>query len=310
MRTLLLVAAGVVVVTLAGFGAERWWPLEWAAALRLHLAALALALGAVAAAARAWRTAVLAAIGVLLNAAVVAPLWVGPRAEAGAGAVDGEPALEVVFFNAKIDADRDAVAAELANDRPDVAVLAAVTSGWADDLAPTGMDVALSRPPGTSLELLVLVAPEVEVVRAEIGGPGDGRDALTAVTVDAGFGPVRVLGLHPVSPAGAERVRRRNRLLERAASRAVEGGAPAVMVGDLNTVPWSPRFRAVLADGGLVDSQSGRGPQPSWPAALGPFGVPLDHVLHTPDLVTLERSVGGSFGSDHRLVRARLTPVD
>lgn len=120
---------------------------------------------------------------------------------------------------------------------------------------------------------------------------------------------MRVLGLYPESPRTAARTDRRDRMLERTADWVAAGSGsqqPTVVAGDLNAVPWSSALRRLRADAGLVDSLTGHGVQPSWPAPDAWAGLPLDHVLHTPDLVTVGRELGPSFGSDHRLVRARL----
>lgn len=57
---------------------------------------------------------------------------------------------------------------------------------------------------------------------------------------------------------------------------------------------------------GLVNSLRCRGLQPSWPAALGPLGIPIDHLLHGPELATVGRERGPAFGSDHRMLHVRL----
>jgi endonuclease/exonuclease/phosphatase (EEP) superfamily protein YafD len=109
-----------------------------------------------------------------------------------------------------------------------------------------------------------------------------------------------------VRPVGREGAARRDRQL-RAVADAVARGAPGptVVVGDLNATRWSAGF-APLIGAGLRDSATGWGWQPTWPADLGPLGVPIDHVLHSPDLRVVSRSVPAWPGSDHRAVQAVL----
>lgn len=73
-----------------------------------------------------------------------------------------------------------------------------------------------------------------------------------------------------------------------------------LIIGDLNSTPWSPRFETLTRNGGLVNSQNGFGVQASWPSGIGFFGIPIDHALHGEELTTVERSLGPGYGSAHR----------
>ena len=56
----------------------------------------------------------------------------------------------------------------------------------------------------------------------------------------------------------------------------------------------------------LVDSQKGFGPQSSWPTELPYLGIPIDHIVTSPNITTIRRKIGGHIGSDHRPVIADL----
>jgi endonuclease/exonuclease/phosphatase (EEP) superfamily protein YafD len=49
----------------------------------------------------------------------------------------------------------------------------------------------------------------------------------------------------------------------------------------------------------MRDSRRGYGIQPTWPAGVPALLIPLDHLLHTPDIVITSRRVGADAGSDH-----------
>lgn len=83
----------------------------------------------------------------------------------------------------------------------------------------------------------------------------------------------------------------------------------AIVLGDLNATPWSHAFRALLEDGELVSSQRGHGIQGSWRREPWPLSLPIDHCLHAPSLVTLERHLGPFLGSDHRPLHVALAPA-
>ena len=76
------------------------------------------------------------------------------------------------------------------------------------------------------------------------------------------------------------------------------GDQPSVVLGDLNTTPWSHALDP-LEEAGLVSSQRSFGLQPTWPAEFWWLRLSLDHCFHHPDLVTLNRWTGPSNGSDH-----------
>jgi endonuclease/exonuclease/phosphatase (EEP) superfamily protein YafD len=134
----------------------------------------------------------------------------------------------------------------------------------------------------------------------------DPRDAIIEIVADLDGQPVHVIAAHPVSPLTPARAAQRDRALRRLATRAAADDAPTVVMGDLNATPWSPDLQQLLASGDLRDSQVGFGLQPSYPAPLGPVGIAIDHVLHSPELTTVLRALGPSFGSDHRILHARL----
>lgn len=74
--------------------------------------------------------------------------------------------------------------------------------------------------------------------------------------------------------------------------------APTVAVGDFNAAPWSGSMRDLLA---RTKFRTLREPFGSWPAGLGRFGVPIDHVLvHNGARVVALKAFGEGLGSNHR----------
>ena len=72
-----------------------------------------------------------------------------------------------------------------------------------------------------------------------------------------------------------------------------------IVVGDLNATPWSWPF-GLLTEAGLRNSQVGFGLQASFPArSMFVFRVPIDHLLHSDDLMVRDRYLGPALGSDH-----------
>lgn len=116
-----------------------------------------------------------------------------------------------------------------------------------------------------------------------------------------------VIALHAPRP-GSEFGDRRDQLLGFAAERARQAGLrrqQAIVAGDLNVTPWSPAF-GYLTNTGLRDTALGQGWRPTWPAALGIAGIPIDHVLASPRLEVRDYRLLDAMGSDHRPVAVSL----
>lgn len=89
----------------------------------------------------------------------------------------------------------------------------------------------------------------------------------------------------------------RDRQLERASSRIEELPSPRFLMGDLNAVPWDGKLLKLKEHSGLKGSRKGY--SATFPAWMGPLGIPIDHILHSQEVECLEfRTVRGT-NSDH-----------
>jgi endonuclease/exonuclease/phosphatase (EEP) superfamily protein YafD len=304
---LTVVTVGLLLLSIVGFLGAQWWVFDLVANLRVHLTLLLTVVALPALITRRWWVSAAALAGATINLALVAPLLFGsPEPPPTTG-----EHLDVTFFNTKTRADEDAVIAHLASRDDDIVVLTATTPSWFGRLeaSPLPLHVVAGSRLVPGLEIIVLTRdPEAEVTVHELSS--EARDALVEVKIELDGNPIHVLGTHPVSPLTPLRAQRRDLALEWIGLWPEHRGAPVVVVGDLNASPWSAPFRTMLARSGLTDSLGRHGIQPSWPASLGPLGIPIDHVLHSPELTAVERELGPSFGSDHRMVHARIARVD
>ncbi|MBK0329326.1 endonuclease/exonuclease/phosphatase family protein [Rhodobacteraceae bacterium F11138] len=72
---------------------------------------------------------------------------------------------------------------------------------------------------------------------------------------------------------------------------------PVIAVGDFNAASWSRPMQGLLNHTGM---RTLRTPIPTWPAAFGPLGVPIDHVLvHEGARVVQARAFGEGLNSNH-----------
>ena len=111
---------------------------------------------------------------------------------------------------------------------------------------------------------------------------------------------------HPLPPVGQTYWSLRNEHLQNLARFISAETKPTLLIGDLNTSPWSHWFKFGTT-GRLSDSRKGFGIQLSWPTMWPWFiRVPIDHLLYSREFEVLERSILPEVGSDHFPFYAKL----
>lgn len=73
---------------------------------------------------------------------------------------------------------------------------------------------------------------------------------------------------------------------------------PAILVGDLNIVPWAKDFLSMKTISGMTESRKGF--LATYPMDLGIPLIPIDHILHTKHFSTTFCNTINIPGSDHK----------
>ncbi|MGH8927316.1 MAG: endonuclease/exonuclease/phosphatase family protein, partial [Acidimicrobiia bacterium] len=183
----------------------------------------------------------------------------------------------------------------------DVVVLHEVTRRWEGVIEEASLtdgdwpyEVTRSRAAGDLFGTLVL-APTGSRVTSFGFGVTDPR----AIEISLPEG-IKMLAIHPLSPYTRFRASQNDQQLQFAANWARRQHGPTVVFGDFNSTPWSYPFRRLVAETGLRNSEHGFGLDLSYPADRNPFlRIPIDHLLHSADLATVDRHLGPALGSDH-----------
>lgn len=284
-------AVGLTLLSIACFFGRWSWALDVMANFRVQYAA-ALAIMALFLYFGRWRrTAAVVAVGAIVNLAVVVPLYFG-----GGPDLATVPSLRVMTFNLLASNDQfGAVAALIRFEEPDIVLLHEASRPWEAAMTGAGLDyeVTTSRDEGQRYGTLVLSRPGDRVTSfgATVGSPR---------AVEIVHEGVAVLGIHPLAPYSAERSALRDAQMEFASDWADDQALPHIVAGDFNATPWSYPFRKLLAETDLVNSQKGFGIQPTFPSGRAYFlRIPIDHLLHSPDLTVADRRLGPRSGSDH-----------
>lgn len=295
---ILVVVPALVVTTaaLAGFFGGWWWAFDLLSNFRPQYAVVGTLLGVVLVAGRWRKTGAAVAVVGLVNAVLVGLLWMpppGPQAPAS-------DTFTVMTFNVRAANEaRAGVFDYIGRTRPDVVFLHETTVLWEEAAEAAGLsyEIYTVGQPGLIFSTMVLAAPGTEF---ESYGFATAEPRAVEARIDSPAGPVVVLGTHPLSPITSERAALRDSQMDWAADWAARQTMPAVVAGDLNATQWSHSWRDFVGTAGFLDSTRGFGLQPSFPMDGNPLvRVQIDHVLHSPDLVTVNRMLGPRLGSDH-----------
>lgn len=287
----LLPALPAAAVCLAGLAAPWWWYGELACHWSLHTALLLVP------ALAAWRHRSWVC-GALL-AVLLAGLWPSlrhawePRLPAPAASA---AVLRVASGNIYGKSVRHAEAiASFAACGADLVALVEIypSERW---LCSTWPHQAWAPNPRNGDAIALLSRHPLAEVRIHERGPVPFLEAL----VRHPAGDLRVLACHPTAPHHRRLEGWRDQGWQAIAAVAMEMPGPLLVMGDLNGSPCTPSW-AVLTTAGL-QPVAGRLPA-TWPSMLGPWGIPIDHVLGRGVLVRSDGAVDIP-GSDHRGVLA------
>jgi endonuclease/exonuclease/phosphatase (EEP) superfamily protein YafD len=203
--------------------------------------------------------------------------------------------------------------------QPDVLSLQEVSEGWYEVLERAGVFRQLpyrALQPG-SLNGLYTRYPlhEIQYLREsglDLGNweeNGDGSIVFARMKLPNG-GAVSLVNLHTATPITPRDYGMQIRQLKHLKQQKISLPAPTVLVGDLNMTMWSQPYRLLTSSLGLVNVRRGMGVMPSWPVPLGHLGIPIDHILVSPEVGVQNLQVGPGVSSDHAPVMAELQLPD
>ena len=293
---LVTIGFGATLATFLGFLGETWWAFDVLANFRLQFAIVLFGVAALYGLVMSRGAAFIFLVVGLVNVALIVPLYFGSPAEATGG-----ESISLVSFNVEASGvARERVMRWIDGTNADVVFILESSAEWEQSSTSAAADYAIQSelPEGRKFGITVLTKNDVDT---ELLRLGSGRDPVMRVEMSLEDRPLVIYAFHArpaTSESGAEM---RNSLLEQVAELVDDEADPVIVIGDLNATPWSSAFRNLKSDAALINSLDGFGLQPSWPGDL-PFGltIPIDHMLHTSELTTVDRSVGPSLGSDHR----------
>jgi len=292
-----LIAGGGVVclATVFGFLGRFSWILDLFSHFRVQYFLGLIIIVAVLLAIRRRKTAAILLVFACLNLTVVLPLYFGGKETPPAGSFTMRAMLLNVCTR-RGDAER--VQRVIFDTDPDILVLEEISSQWMADLAwltnTHPYSVVQPREDNFGIGLF----SKTPLVESEIVYIGAAGVPSIIATVSIAETNLRVVATHPLPPGNLYCSRQRNEQLDQLAD-YTQSSLPLILLGDLNVTPWNYNFRRLLKRAKLSDSAKGRGVQPTWPNFNPLLLIPIDHCLHSSEIVIVDRKIGADVASDH-----------
>jgi endonuclease/exonuclease/phosphatase (EEP) superfamily protein YafD len=300
---LLAVLAGLALVSAAPFLSGDW-RVQLLDHFRIHYAAAGFLLTILALALGRRIIALAFAATAIVNAAVVVP---DPVATARAALLPRETAgaITVISYNTLyLNDEYGPVTGYLEGSHADIVFLLELTPPWR-----RATEALADAYPHQYLTMGPLFGDGIGILsryplsgRMEIYPAGRGRPALIA-TAQTPHGPITLAGVHPNPPVSIAASQGNQAYFRNLGALLAEREGPVVVGGDFNATPWSWSFRDFVAAAHVAGLGA---PVATFPAWLGPFGIPIDHVLAGGGAEVLSLTAGPPHGSDHRPVVARV----
>lgn len=286
--------------TLAGFAAGLDWTCELLCHFRIQYAVVGGLWLLFALWATDLRRVAVAAAVVVVNLALILPLYV-PGAPPAEGHRFRLLLSNINFSNRHPERLTELVKAE----DPDLVLVTELAEPAAEAMEPLANAYPfqiLKTDDGARSVGIYSRRPLTDARLERIGGVG-WVSAIATANVDGRM--ITIVACHPRAPGGREELVMRNEQLAAMGQWATQQTGPLVIAGDLNTTSWSPGWRTLVQPAGLVDTRQGYGPQCTWPSFSKVFYIPLDHVL-VRGVGVVSREVAPDVGSDHRPVVVEL----
>ncbi|MFH2043855.1 MAG: endonuclease/exonuclease/phosphatase family protein [Pseudomonadota bacterium] len=242
------------------------------------------------------KTALCFALLAAVNLSTILPFYIG-QAERASGS---KPTFRAMLLNVNTKlGNADRVLAVINKFDPDIVVLEEVNTRWINDLRLVTNRYGHSKilPRGDNFGIAFY--SKLPLLRANIVYIGTAGVPSIVAEIDAAGEKATVIGTHPLPPVGSRYSHWRNDQLEKISDFVGSVTSPVLLLGDLNVTPWSHHFRQLLKRSGLRDASQGRGIQPTWPTQNCLLQIPIDHCLHSPEIVIVQKEIGPHVGSDH-----------
>lgn len=240
-----------------------------------------------------WLTGAMAA-GVLLNAILVLPWYVGEDETSGG--------VELKLLHANVlsrNTEYDRLISLLDTEAPDLVMLQEVSPDWLVALDELRADYPYSYAEAREGNFGIALFSRVPLKSvSHFDSPPFGYPTIVA-SLDIDGQVLHFIGTHPMIPVSGTFYDARNEQLAGVAQLLGKQAEPKILVGDLNLTQWDVNYKYLEQHGGVRNARKGFGILPTWPVFM-PFAmIPIDHVLVSETISVTGFYSGPRIGSDH-----------
>jgi len=293
----LLTAAGAIacVATIVGFLGRYSWFLDLFSHFRVQYFFGLGGLGLIFLVLKDRRKAAIFLIFSIINLCIILPLYF----RSGGQPAHSENTLRVMLLNVNTRfGDAERVKKVILEVDPDFVVLEEISSRWVNALDWLAKSYPYSRIQPREDNFGIGLFSKLPLSEDSISYIGNADVPSVVARINTREGILAIIATHPLPPGGASYTRWRNEQLEKIPD-FLPASLPVLLVGDLNVTPWNYYFRRLVKRTGLQDSSQGRGVQPTWPNDNPLLLIPIDHCLHSSNILVLDKKIGPAVGSDH-----------
>ncbi|MDZ8118078.1 endonuclease/exonuclease/phosphatase family protein [Pontiella agarivorans] len=288
------IALGLVAATVFGFLGRLHWFLDLFSHFRVQYMQLCLPIIGIYLWKRMNKKGAAMILLAAINYALVLPLYFGKP-----DAPTKEPIRAMLMNINALNGNTDEVLSAIHDADPDILLLEEVTPKWDNELRTLNDAYPhhIEQPRDDCFGIKLF--SKLPLSKSEIKSISE-RDVPTILTtIHTPQGEISFIGTHPLPPIGKAYSESRNLQLRALPDLVKNQPHPVLLIGDLNTSPWSPHFQRLEKESGLKNSMKGFGFQPSWPADRFFLKIPIDHVLYSEEITIHNRMTGKRIGSDH-----------
>jgi endonuclease/exonuclease/phosphatase (EEP) superfamily protein YafD len=293
-----LITAIPSLLTIAAFGGRYWWGFELATHFRMQYLVILTIVAFIFLKQKKITVAILAGSLAMANLFIVFPI--APLVHANS---DNSRSDRVVLRALLANVDHNNVTYHqfhnlVETTNPDILVLVEINEEWMETLRKWASRYPFQKSlPHKQYGLGVLSRIPFKNADIRILAP----DRLPSVLIQFQLEnqDFVLVGAHPHSPVSPIELEWRNQYLKELAHLIASKNTPIVLLGDLNTSPWSPYFKDFITSTRLRDTRPGYGVGVTWPSKAWPLWIPIDHCLVSSGVSIHNRQVGPDFGSDH-----------
>ena len=240
-----------------------------------------------------WLTGAIAA-GVLLNAILVLPWYVGEDETSGG--------VELKLLHANVlssNTEYDRLISLLDTEAPDLVMLQEISPDWLVALDELRADYPYSYAEAREGNFGIALFSRVPLKSvSHFDSPPFGYPTIVA-SLDIDGQVLHFIGTHPMIPVRGTFYDARNEQLAGVARLLGKQAEPKILVGDLNLSQWDVNYKHLEQQGGVRNARKGFGILPTWPVFM-PFAmIPIDHVLVSETISVTDFYSGPRIGSDH-----------